>query len=180
MNETELADLRLAFRVAGTIAPRTGRLLPCWLAQFDERRRPCSGRIEAFHFIGQQRIRNALALPPRSVCPACCGRGWVEPPQQAFDPNATIEPVVVGVDCPLCDNGFYDPADLVLLAQWDPRNAGPGCIGHHRRLDSHATPGLVVPHSALPARVVEFCRDWGLESDCDRKYPNAGEDLSGM
>ena len=138
MNETELADLRLAFRVAGTIAPRTGLLLPCWLAQFDERRRPCTGRIEAFHFLGRQRVRNALgALLPEP---------W---------------PREVG----------GETAQLLTLAEWDPRNAGPGCVGHHRRLDSHATPGLVVPGAALPARVHAYAEDWGLESALERKYP---------
>lgn len=133
MTRAELADLRLAFRVAGTIAPRTGLALPCWLRQFDERKRPCEGRIEAFHFIGRQRVRNRL--------------------------------LSLGFDS-------ADPA--ILLASWDPRNAGPGCVMHHRRLDGHATPDLTVFREQLPVDVLNFAEDWGLETDLEDRYPLIG------
>lgn len=34
----------------------------CWLARFDPLHRPCEGRVEAFHFIGRQQIRNCPTL----------------------------------------------------------------------------------------------------------------------
>jgi|GEM_PF-3085582 len=37
----------------------------CWLAPHDPERRPCTHKLERFHFIGRQRVRNALyALLP--------------------------------------------------------------------------------------------------------------------
>jgi len=62
--------------------------------------------------------------------------------------------------------------DFVELIEWDGRNAGLACEGHHRRFDSHATPGLVVPAAALPGDVVEFIYDWGLESEAERRFVN--------
>lgn len=42
-----------------------GALGRCWLAQHDDRRRPCSGRLERAHLIPRQRVENALgALLP--------------------------------------------------------------------------------------------------------------------
>jgi len=61
--------------------------------------------------------------------------------------------------------------DFVELIEWDGRNAGLGCEGHHRRLDRHATPTLVLPSTVLPADVVEFATDYGLESLVDRRFP---------
>ena len=42
------------------LALKQGTLMPCWLAQFDEHERPCSGQVEAIHLIGRQRVRNVL------------------------------------------------------------------------------------------------------------------------
>jgi hypothetical protein len=106
----------------------------CWLWQFDEQERPCSGRLEAFHFFGRQRIRNALWPLLRGVVPQDC------------------------LD------------DLIELAEWDSRNAGPGCEGHHRRLDNQATPGLHIPAAALPLQVIAFTLDWGLELEAERRF----------
>lgn len=114
----------------------------CWLWQFDPLERPCSGDLEVFHFIGRQRVRHAL------------GAVWPDP------------------------LGFYEPLlaeemrECLELAEWDPRNAGPGCTGHHRRLDSHATPELKIPAEALPLHVLQFIADWGLESDAARRFGN--------
>lgn len=112
----------------------------CWLAQFDAFERPCSGELEAFHFIGRQRIRNVLR-------PLLLTDLWAD--------------------------GAIDPADvddLVELAEWDPRNAGPGCEGHHRRFDSHLTPKLEVPLEALPFPAVLFVCEWGFDTEAERKF----------
>jgi hypothetical protein len=147
MDNATLDELRLQFRVTGTIAPRTGLMLPCWLKQFDPLSRPCEGPLQAFHFLGRQRIRNALfaALP---YCGICAGKG-----------------------CGACD---LDVLELTELAQWDPRNAGPACEMHHSRLDSHATPALVVFREKLPGSVEAFAADWGLEGPLTDKYPQMG------
>lgn len=76
--------------------------------------------------------------------------------------------------CPACEGIGIPPdvrIDLILLAAWDPRNGGIGCVGHHRRFDSHATPTLTVPRSALPDHVEEFAADWGLERQLEDKFP---------
>lgn len=66
-----------------------------------------------------------------------------------------------------------DP-ELIELAEWDDRNAGPGCIGHHRRYDNHADAGpgsaLVVPFEALDDELKEFIEDWGLQSEAERLF----------
>jgi len=112
----------------------------CWLKQFDPLDRPCSGDLEAFHFIGRQQLRRALGHQLTT---------------DAFADGA--------IDA-------LDVADLVELAEWDPRNGGPGCTGHHRRFDSHSTPGLTLRVAVLPAFVFDFLADWGLESEAQRKF----------
>jgi hypothetical protein len=112
----------------------------CWLKQFDPLDRACSGDLEACHLIGRQRIRNVL-------------RG-----QLVTDIFATGAIDVLDVD------------DLVEQAEWDPRIAAPGCTGHHRRLDSHATPELKLPAQQLLAPHREFILEWGLESEAERKF----------
>jgi hypothetical protein len=72
---------------------------------------------------------------------------------------------------PLWDCAGPKEADLIWLAEWDPRNAVPACERHHRRFDSHRMPPLVVPRDAVPDAVEEFCADWGLESELGRKCP---------
>lgn len=131
----------------------SGVAAECWLAQHDERQRPCSGPLERFHFITRQRVENALwaLLPQWERCPVCEG-----------DPS--------------CEHCGGNPAfafprdDLILLAAWDPRNGGIACEGHHRRFDNHATPELRVPRETLPSHVVEFAEDWGLESELERRF----------
>lgn len=111
----------------------------CWLKQHDPLDRPCSGKLEAFHFVGRQRIRNVLR------------------PLLATD---------------LLADGAIDPLvdDLVELAEWDPRSGGPGCTGHHRRFDNHATPDLKIPAVALPSPARAFVLDWGFEMEVERKF----------
>lgn len=109
----------------------------CYLWRFDadqegEDERDCSGRLEAFHFIGRQRIRNALYPLLRGVFP----------------------PDVV--------------AELILLAEWDPRNGGPGCTHHHRPYDGHVTSGLKIPAAAVPLHTLYFASHWGLEDELQR------------
>jgi hypothetical protein len=122
-----------------------GALGRCWLAQCDERQRPCSGRLERFHFIGRQRVENALRalLPPRRELP----EGGIYPYSKA------------------------EVWDLILLAAWDPRNGGIGCEAHHRRFDGHLTPSLQIPYLALPSHVVEFAFNWGIEAQLERFPP---------
>jgi hypothetical protein len=67
-------------------------------------------------------------------------------------------------------NALRLPAELVALAEWDPRNGGPACVVHHRRFDAHLTPTLKVPAPALPAHVLGFALDWGLEVVGERRF----------
>ncbi len=112
----------------------------CWLKQHDPLDRPCSGTLEAFHFIGRQRIRNVLRL---QLTTGLLADGAIDP---------------------------LDVDDLVEQAEWDPRNGGPGCTGHHRRFDNHATPGLQITATALPGPVRAFVLDWGFELEVERKF----------
>ncbi|HXS32270.1 MAG TPA: hypothetical protein VN758_00680 [Solirubrobacterales bacterium] len=116
----------------------------CWLKQHDPLDRTCSGDLEAFHFIGRQRIRNILR-------------------HQLVTDVLTVGSI-----------DSLDLDDLVELAEWDPRNGGPGCTGHHRRLDSHTTPDLTLSALVLPVSVRQFVLDWGFESEAERKFSEAG------
>ena len=60
--------------------------------------------------------------------------------------------------------------DFVELIEWDCRNAGLGCEGHHRRFDSHATPALTLPRLALPEDTLEYVDDYGLDSLAERRF----------
>lgn len=65
--------------------------------------------------------------------------------------------------------------ELLELAQWDPRNAGPGCVNHHRRFDNLADAGpgsaIEVPRETLPDDVEDFIAEWGLDVEAERKFP---------
>lgn len=123
-----------------------GALGRCWLAQFDGYRRPCEGPFERFHFVNRQRVENSLwALMPYN-------------PVDIGDPASIFDPRL-------------DKADLILLAAWDPRNGGVACEAHHRRLDSHAMPALILPQECLPGHVIEFAEDWGIESQLEARFP---------
>lgn len=118
-----------------------GALGRCWLAQHDPRCRPCELPLDRAHLIPRQRVENALG--------ALLGRR----------PNEADE------------LSKRDRDDLILLAAYDPRNAVIGCRAHHRRLDNHATPALVIPQSVLPAHIFEFASDYGLEAELERRFP---------
>lgn len=64
---------------------------------------------------------------------------------------------------------------LADLAAWDPRNAVPACEHHHRRFDGHHVPlpreRLVVPRHLVPAHVLEFTADYGMETFIEDKHP---------
>lgn len=66
-----------------------------------------------------------------------------------------------------------DP-EVIMLAEWDPRLGGPGCVEHHRRYDRHADAGpgssLVVPRLALPSDVEECIQERGLEILAERRF----------
>lgn len=69
--------------------------------------------------------------------------------------------------------GFLTPDDFMLL-EWDPRNAGPGCVEHHRPFDSFTGgPRLVVPRAALPGDTEGFVEERGLQSIAERRFSSA-------
>jgi hypothetical protein len=152
----------------------------CWLAQHDERRRPCSGPLERAHLISRQRVEHALGalLPDRWELINQMEAQMGEPDFWSGNYAATV----AKAHGELIGSSLLHPlADLILLAAWDPRNAVIGCSGeHHPRFDSHATPPLVVPQSALPAHVFEFADDFGLETALNDRFPlypdRVGED----
>lgn len=117
----------------------------CFLAQHDERSRPCSGRLERAHLIPRQRVENAM---------------WA----MLHDATFSAEYFT----CSLNEEIW----SLILLAAWDPRNAVIGCEGHHRRLDNHGTPALVIPAPELPDHMLDFIFDWGLETQAEDRFPN--------
>lgn len=120
----------------------------CQLAQHDPLERPCLGRLERIHWIGRQRVENAM---------------W-----DAFFGALYLDEA----DCPV-PVPFDSVWELTLLAGWDPRNGGIACADeHHARLDSHREPRLIIPASVLPNCVHDFAADWGLESQLEARYPS--------
>lgn len=165
----------------------------CFLAQHDERRRPCSGRLERAHLIPRQRVEAVVWEQLRGAevnepCPYCGGSAFVDDVEPECCGNTTTSgecrgdcavPRQVEVPCASCDGGFVraplvkaEVDDLILLAAWDPRNAVIGCEGHHRRFDNHATPVLVIPAPELPDHMLDFIFDWGLETQAEARFPN--------
>jgi hypothetical protein len=69
----------------------------------------------------------------------------------------------------------YD-AELIDLAQWDPRVAVPSCQLHDDRWDGHAMPPLVIFREQVPNAVEAFAADWGLESSLASKCPPLSAD----
>lgn len=139
------------FTLAGPPAPGQPLRLydggpACWLKQFDELDRPCSGELEAIHLLGRQRIRNVLQ-------PLIADARLEEEGMERI--SLLLKPIAFE---------RADVLDLVELAEWDPRNSAPGCTGHHRRVDGHATPELKVPAIATPGRFRDFVREWGFEA----------------
>jgi hypothetical protein len=61
--------------------------------------------------------------------------------------------------------------DVIELIEWDDRNAALACEGHHRRLDRHLTPTLILPRIALPDDTEEFVLQYGLESLAESRFP---------
>jgi hypothetical protein len=120
----------------------------CILDVLDPLQRPCTGKLERFHWIGRQRVENAL--------------GALMPSEPYFeDTIATMTGTLP----------WSTAVDLILLAAWDPRNGCVACEGHHRRFDGHLTSELKVPWGCLPGRFLDFVYDWGLESELERKFP---------
>lgn len=141
----------------------------CWLARHDPARAGCDGALERFHYIGRQRVENALgALLPFAVDITFNDDGSINiggppPPVDAAGRISGPPPIA---------EEWRD--EITLLAAWDPRNGGLGCEGHHRRFDGHQVSlprhRIIVPRIALPGRVVDFAGDYGLESDLERKF----------
>lgn len=63
------------------------------------------------------------------------------------------------------------PEEFMYL-EWDPRNAGPGCLVHHVAFDHQdgRAKALIVPRSALPGDVEDFVDERGLESLAQRRF----------
>lgn len=121
----------------------------CRLARSDALVRPCAGKFERFHYLGRQRVENALyALLPGEV---------------VHDPSPGTEEYGSGVE-------FPDWSDVILLAEWDARNGGIACEQHHRRFDNHLTPPLKVAAADLPGHFLDFLCDWGLEQEAADKF----------
>lgn len=136
----------------------------CQLAQHDPLQRPCSGRLERFHWVNRQRIENAIAaLMPTT---------W-----DAVEDVIRYRSAESYRDAALPE--YYDPAlwapELILIAAWDPRVGGIACEAHHRRFDSALTPPLVVPYDALPSHVTDWAEEKGLESQLEARCPRQVE-----
>jgi hypothetical protein len=129
--------------------PYKGALGRCWLAQHDPRRRPCTGRLERFHFLRRGTVEDTIRA---------CLLGVTFDPDDPFD--------------------LVPMADLAMLAGWDPRNADVACEGHHRRFDDHLGPALIVPVLALPIRAIDYVFDYGLETQAEDRFPGFNEYLT--
>jgi hypothetical protein len=57
---TDLRELQQTFHDHAAWYRNARGKRACWLWQFDDRHYACSGRLEAIHLIGRQRIRNRL------------------------------------------------------------------------------------------------------------------------
>ncbi len=134
--------------------------------------KPPPGIAAAFHKSAMRRPCDPMFVDQRRVC-------WLFP----FDPlkrhckgrweafhflgkqEVRNSPALYGLDDP----------EMMALIEYDDRNAGPGCVEHHRRLDSQADAGpdsaLVVPRSALPWDVEEYIAEYGLESLAESRFP---------
>lgn len=152
----------------------------CQLAQHDPLQRPCSGRLERFHYVNRQRIEAAMWEQLRGAvidpCDLCQGPGVVE----AID-RTDAKSVPSVVPCPACYGAGSYPLsnafgyELMLFAAWDPRVGGIACEGMHRRYDNHATPPLIFPYDALPSHVTDWAEEKGLESQLEARCPRQVE-----
>lgn len=191
-------ELTGPFHKAGMALPRVPAFIDrkpcCWLAPFDPLHEPCGGgwKWEAFHFIGKVAIRRVLKdrlwvcdacedgavwAPVETTVPACCGQ-FTSTGECCGEPVPELSVDYDCQPCPACEGNGMPLAtrdELIELAEWDPRNAGPGCVDHHRRFDglANAGPGsaITVYRETLPAHVEEFIADWGLDSEAERKFP---------
>jgi hypothetical protein len=128
----------------------------CWLAHHDPRRRPCTGPMERFHFVNRQRVEGAM---------------WEQLREAMFWEPDAIGPHGEYAGMGRClDRAERD--ELILIAAWDDRLGGLGCEGHHRRLDSHLTPALEIVSSALPAHLIDWSEDYGLEQLIAERFPS--------
>lgn len=136
--------------------------------------KPPPGIAAAFHKAAMTRPRSPMFIDQRPVC-------WLAP----FDPlkrpckgrweafhffgkqEVRNSPALYGLE---------DPEQMMLI-EYDDRNAGPGCVEHHRRLDKQADAGpetgIVVPRLALPWDVEEFIAEYGFEILAESRFPAA-------
>jgi len=130
----------------------------CWfaatLSEVDPR--DCDGEIQGCHFIKRQRVREIVGY-----------NLWIPTASRARDGKKVF---VAGSD----NAEQLGLLELLTLAEWDPRNAVPGCKHHHDRFDSHLMPPLVVHREDVPCHVIEFAEDWGLETALEDRCPPKG------
>jgi len=148
MGEIQRDALALAFYRA-VVLDEYLRARPCWYAANVDGNLNCEGRIIASHIVKRRRVENFLSeqLP----------EGPLPVPLMGDESDNDLIP------------DEYD-VDLLLQAAWDPRNGVPGCQAHDDRLDGHRMPPLVIPRHKLPPATIEFCEDWGLEYELERRF----------
>lgn len=127
----------------------SGRFSPfgCWFQEHVPGIDPCGGGrpgvLEAAHWIKRQQVERWV----RDQCAA------------------------IGTD----GISITEGRELIPIAAWDPRNAVPACEHHHRRFDGHHVPlpreQLIVPRLLVPAHVLEFSEDYGMETFIEDKHP---------
>ncbi len=137
----------------------------CWFRHTYGDPRECEGDIQGCHFVNRRLVREALEV--QIVACDLCEYGVLERRMTSDDEDYEE------VECPACDGHGMPPevkAELIMLAEWDPRNAVPGCKDeHHTRFDHKRVPILKVKAHRVPERVREFVADYGLEPQLERK-----------
>lgn len=120
----------------------------CWFQEHMPDIDPCGGGrpgvLEAAHWIKRQQVER-----------------WVRN-------QLRVSPYDLAITAAIVD-------ELIAIAAWDPRNAVPACEHHHRRFDGHRVPlpreQLIVPRLLVPAHVLEFSEDYGMETFIEDKHP---------
>lgn len=127
------------------LAAHSGASRYCWLAHYDERRQPCEGKLERFHFIGRQRVRNLL-------WDALLYAVYAET-QEIFETRETIM---------LAE---WDARNGGMACEHHHRRFD----GHNV---SPRAPKITVPYEAVPSRVIHFAFGLGISSGLD-KFPSS-------
>lgn len=145
VDEAELATFDGRPPVAMVSTAYAGAHPNCWLASFDDRRRPCEGKLERFHFIGRQRVRNLL-------WDALLYAVYTET-GEIFETRETIM---------LAE---WDARNGGIACEHHHRRFDSHAC-------SPKAPKIVVPYEALPSRVVHFAFDTMNGAGLD-KFPSS-------